>query len=170
MRAAPEILTPSIADTYRRAMERWDALLEAWYAGPLTLIHGDSHLGNCFEYPAEEGRSVGLLDFQAIHWSSGMRDVQYFLISSLEPEVLQACESDLIGLYCDELSRHGVELSREDAFERYRAFSFQTLLVGVVPLGLANLTEREATVRTITRRSAAAVERLGFREWLESLG
>jgi hypothetical protein len=170
MRAAPEILTPSIADTYRRAMERWDALLEAWYAGPLTLIHGDSHLGNCFEYPAEEGRSVGLLDFQAIHWSSGMRDVQYFLISSLEPEVLQACESDLIGLYCDELSRHGVELSREDAFERYRAFSFQTLLVGVVPLGLANLTEREATVRTITRRSAAAVERLKFREWVESLG
>jgi len=170
MRAAPEILTPSIADTYRRAMERWDALLEAWYAGPLTLIHGDSHLGNCFEYPAEEGRSVGLLDFQAIHWSSGMRDVQYFLINSLEPEVLQACESDLIGFYCDELSRHGVELSREDAFERYRAFSFQTLLVGVVPLGLANLTEREATVRTITRRSAAAVERLGFREWLESLG
>jgi len=170
MRSAPEILTPAIGDTYRMAMERWDTLLAAWYAGPLTLIHGDSHLGNCFEYPAKGGGpEVGLLDFQAIHWSKGMRDVQYFLINSLEPEVLESCEADLIGLYCDELAGRSVVLSREDAFEQYRALSFQTLLVGVVPLGLGNLTEREATVRTFTRRSAAAIERLGFREWMLDL-
>lgn len=99
-----------------------------------------------------------------------MRDVQYFLINSLEPEVLQACESDLIDLYRDELAGRGIVLSREDAFEQYRAFSFQTLLVGVIPLGLGNLTERETTVRTFTRRSAAAIERLGFREWMLAQG
>ncbi len=170
MRAAPEILTPAIGDTYREAMDRWDALLAAWYTGPLTLIHGDSHLGNCFEYPEGGETEVGLLDFQAIHWSKGMRDVQYFLINSLEPDVLESCEADLIDLYRDELAGRGIVLSREDAFEQYRAFSFQTLLVGVIPLGLGNLTERETTVRTFTRRSAAAIERLGFREWMLAQG
>ena len=98
-----------------------------------------------------------------------MRDVQYFMINSLEPDMLVAHERDLIGVYCDELAHCGVELGRDDAFQQYRAFSFQTLLVGVVPLGLGNLTERDSTVLAITRRSAAAVERLEFREWLEEL-
>ena len=168
VRAAPDILGPGIVETFRMAIERWDGLLEAWYSGPLTLVHGDSHLGNCFEYPGEGGSEVGLLDFQATHWSKGMRDVQYFLINSLEPEILQANEKELIGIYCDELARRGAALSREEAFEQYRAFSFQTLLVGVVPLGLGNLTERDQTVRTIARRSASALERLGFRDWMES--
>lgn len=170
MRSASDILPERIGETYRRALEKWDELLEAWYSGPLTLVHGDSHLGNCFEYPTQEGLKAGLIDFQATHWSKGMRDVQYFLINSLEPEVLAANEDDLIAVYRDELARYGVTLTRDDAFQQYRAFSFQTLLVGVVPLGLGNLTERNATVHAITRRSAAAVERLGFREWLESLG
>ena len=154
----------------REAVQRWDALLDAWYEGPLTLVHGDSHLGNCFEYPAEGGPEVGMIDFQATHWSKGMRDVQYFLINSLEPHVLEENEAELIGGYCDELAQHGVSLSKPGAFEQYRAFSFQTLMVGVVPLGLGNLTERDTTVRAITRRSAAAVERLGFRDWMQSLG
>lgn len=170
MRSASDILSERIGETYRRAIDKWDELLEAWYSGPLTLVHGDSHLGNCFEYPTEDGREVGMIDFQAAHWSKGMRDVQYFMINSLEPEVLAANEDDLIGVYCDELARYGVTLTRDDAFQQYRAFSFQTLLVGVVPLGLGNLTERDATVLVITRRSAAAVERLGFREWLGDLG
>ena len=169
MRLAPEILSSKIGETYRRALENWDQLLDAWYSGPLTMVHGDSHLGNCFEYPDEDGLRTGMLDFQAVHWSKGMRDVQYFMINSLEPDTLVAHERDLIGVYCDELAHCGVELGRDDAFQQYRAFSFQTLLVGVVPLGLGNLTERDSTVLAITRRSAAAVERLEFREWLEEL-
>lgn len=40
-------------------IEKRDALLETWYAEPLTLIHGDSNLANCFEYDAPEDRRVG---------------------------------------------------------------------------------------------------------------
>jgi hypothetical protein len=60
-----------------------------------------------------------------------------------------------------------VELAVADAWERYRAYSFQTLMVAVVSLGLGKLTEREATLRTVLRRSVAAVERVGFGEWLQ---
>jgi len=98
-----------------------------------------------------------------------MRDVQYFMINSLEPDVLEANEEELIRGYCAELSRYGVTLSFEEAWEQYRAFSFQTLMVGVVPLGLSSLTERSETVLAVTRRGAAAVERLEFREWVEGL-
>ena len=169
LRTAPDILPERVGETYRRAIEKWDTLLDAWYKGPLTLVHGDSHLGNCFEYMGPEGPRVGLMDFQATHWSKGMRDVQYFLINSLEPDVLEANEGALIHGYCEELARLGVSLGHDEAFDQYRAFSLQTLLVGVVPLGLGNLSERNETVRAITRRSAIAVERLGFREWLDDL-
>lgn len=169
LRAAPDLLSPKLGETYRRAIEKWDALLEYWYTGPLTLVHGDSHLGNCFEYPTESGTRVGMIDFQAAHWSKGIRDVQYFLINSLAPEVLAENEHRLITAYCDALAARGIELDTKTAFEQYRAFSFQTLVVGVVPLGLSNLTERNETVRAITRRSAAAIDRLHFRDWLETL-
>ena len=168
-KAAPDLISPRLVETCRLALDRWDAVLDAWYEGPLTLAHGDSHLGNCFEYPTETGPKVGMIDFQAVHWSKGMRDVQYFLINSLDSEVLAENEDALIRGYCAELERHGVTLSFDEAFEQYRAFSYQTLMVGVVPLGLSSLTERSETVLAVTKRGAAAVERLGLREWIEGL-
>ncbi|MGH0032795.1 MAG: hypothetical protein ACQGVC_23625 [Myxococcota bacterium] len=168
-RAAPEIFTRAHADLCRRAVDRWDALLAAWYRGPLTLLHGDSHLANCFEYPSPEGPRIGLLDFQGLHWGQGIRDVQYHLIDSLEPEVLAACEDALIDDYLEVLSEHGVPLDAGEARDQYRALSFQTLMVAVVSLGLGSLTEREETVRTVLRRSVAAVDRLGFGDWLATL-
>jgi hypothetical protein len=172
-KAAPELVSERLVETCQLALDRWDRVLEAWYAGPLTLVHGDSHLGNCFEYPGEPGAQattrVGLIDFQAVHWSKGMRDVQYFLINSLEPDVLAANDRQLIRGYCDALAKHDVVLDLDEAWEQYRAFSYQTLMVGLVPLGLSSLTERSETVLAVTRRGAAAVERLGLREWLEAL-
>lgn len=168
-KAAPDLVTERIVETCRLALGRWDDVLKGWYQGPLTLVHGDSHLGNCFEYSDGEERRVGMLDFQAVHWSKGMRDVQYFLINSLDPALLESEEEGLIRGYCAELEQRGVSLSFADAWEQYRAFSYQTLMVGIVPLGLGSLTERDATVRTFTERSARAVERLGFRDWVEGL-
>lgn len=168
-KAAPDLVSQELVDTCRLALGKWDAVLDGWYNGPLTLVHGDSHLGNCFEYPTDEGLRVGMIDFQAVHWSKGMRDVQYFLINSLDPEVLEENEETLIRGYCAELARHGATLSFEDAYDQFRAFSYQSLMVGIVPLGLAALTERDETVLALTRRAAIAVERLGFRDWVEGL-
>ena len=169
-RAAPDLFSAELAALCRRANERWDALMEFWYRGPLTLVHGDSHLANCFEYATPAGPRMGMLDFQAVHWSKGIRDVQYFLIHSLEPEVLAAHEDALIDHYLAELARFGVVLNAAEAREQYRAFSFQTLMVGVVSLGLGGLTERADTVRTVLRREVAAIERLRFGAWLDGLG
>jgi aminoglycoside phosphotransferase (APT) family kinase protein len=167
---ARDVFTPQLAALCRRAIARWDRMLEAWYGeGPLTLVHGDSHLGNHMEIAGPEGPRMGLLDFQAVHWSKGIRDVQYCLINSLAPDVLARHESSLIDHYVAELARRGVALDPDRAREEYRAFSFQTLMTAVVSLGLGGLIEREAVVRTVLERSAAAVERLGFADWLDRL-
>ena len=112
---------------------------------------------------------MGLLDFQGIQWCKGIRDAQYFLINSLAPEILEVHENDLIDDYIGALAEYGVTLGREGAFEQYRAYSFQTLMVAVVSIGLGSLTERDETVRTILERSVAAIDRLDFGEWLEAL-
>jgi aminoglycoside/choline kinase family phosphotransferase len=155
----------------RRALAKWDRLIDAWYAEPLTLLHGDSHLANCFEHPATDGTgtAVGLLDFQGVHWGQGVRDVQYHLIDSLEPDVLATCERALVDDYVAELARHGVALDRDRAWAQYRTLSFQTLVVALVSLGLGSLTEREETVHTVLRRSVAAIDRLAFDDVLARL-
>jgi len=168
-RAAPEIFTARHVALCRRAIARWDALLEAWYAPPLTLIHGDSHLANCFEYATDAGPRMGLLDFQGVQWCHGVRDVQYFLTDSLDPTVLAGCEDEMIRVYVDALARSGVVLDLAVARERYRAFAFQTLMVAVVSLGLGGLTERSETLRTVLARSVAAIDRLDFAGWLDRL-
>jgi hypothetical protein len=167
--AAPDLFAKRHVDLCRLAIEKWDALIEAWYSEPLTLIHGDSHLANCFEYTTPDGPRMGLIDFQGLQWCQGIRDVQYHLINSLEPEVLAEHEGELIDHYLAELGAHGIELAAEDAREQYRALSFQTLMVAVVSIGLGSLTERDETVRSVLRRSVAAIDRLGFREWLEAI-
>ena len=168
-KAAPDLFTADHVAVCRRAIERWDALVDYWYGGVLTLIHGDSHLANCFEYQGPDGPRIGMIDFQGMQWCGGIRDVQYFLVNSLEPDLLAAHEEQLIDFYIDELALHGVLLAAEDARTQYRAYSFQTLMVALTSIGLGTLTERDDTVRTILRRSIAAIERLDFASWLEEL-
>ncbi len=167
--AAPDLFAKGHADICRLAIEKWDLLIDAWYGEPLTLIHGDSHLANCFEYPTSDGPRMGMIDFQGLQWCKGIRDVQYSLINSLEPDILAAQEEELIDFYIAALAERGVVLDAAAAREQYRAFSFQTLMVAVVSIGLGSLTERDETVRTVLRRSVAAIDRLGFGDWLEGL-
>ena len=168
-RAAPETFTAEHAEIFRRATLKWDALIDSWYEDPLTLIHGDSHLANCFEYATPDGPRMGMLDFQGMHWCPGIRDVQYFLINSMDPELLAAHESELIDFYVGELRSRGVALDPGKAREQYRAFAFQTLMVAVTSLGLGSLTELDSTLHTILERSVAAIDRLEFSSWLDAL-
>jgi len=110
-----------------------------------------------------------MLDFQAVQWSKGVRDVQYFLINSLEPEVLEHHEASLVEHYVSELWRFGADANLSETREQYRAFVFQTLMTAVVAKGLGPLTERDKTVDAILRRSVAATQRHDIAGWLDAL-
>lgn len=166
---APEVVDEQLAATYVRTLDHWDAMLDLWYSGPLTLVHGDSHLGNTFEYDAGEGPRVGLLDFQGVHWAPGIRDIVYFLVNSLDAEHLATVERELVDHYLAELAARGVELDREETWRLYRSFAFQVLVVGVVATGLGGFTESDTVVETMLGRQVAAMDRLDYAGLLDEV-
>ena len=92
-RAVPLTRARGLLAGARRAVPARDRALGSPDRGLVCAVrsrssHGDSHLGNLFEIDTPDGPAMGMLDFQAVHWSKGMRDVQYFLINSLAPDVL----------------------------------------------------------------------------------
>jgi len=165
-RKAPDLFPKDMVELHKRALSKWDALMGYWFSDPLTLIHGDSHLGNFFV----TGDRMGMLDWQAVQWAKGIRDVQYFLINSMQEDVLAANERMLVSHYLAELARHGVMLGEDEAWAQYRAYAFQTLMTSVVSLGLGTMTDMDEVLEVILARSVAAIRRTDFAGWLDSLG
>ena len=168
---APKILDIPIGLKARGLRKEFDSLGTVMvpadhYWGAQTqrsLVHFD--IGNFFV----DGERMGMLDFQAPHWSKGIRDVNYFLVNSLPAGLLARHERELLGCYVEALRARGVALGAEEAWAQYRGFSFQTLMTIVTSLGLGPLTERDALMEEVLARAAAAVERTGFDDWLDAL-
>jgi hypothetical protein len=98
-------------------------------AGPLTLLHGDTPLGNTYVLP--DG-SAGLLDFQLSvrgHWAN---DVGYLLATALAAESRRQHERELIGFYLDQLRRNGVAEApdADEAWDCYRLAMVWGLAIG----------------------------------------
>ena len=151
---------------YQRAINNWDYLVDYWGRGPLTLVHGDSHIGNHFLH----GDEAGMLDWQAAQWGQGIRDVQYFLTDSLPADVLAANEQALVEYYLELLASHGVVLDFADVWYQYRGFSFQTWMTIVVSMGFGAMTEHmDELMPEIHRRCLASIERLQLGSWLDEV-
>jgi hypothetical protein len=129
------------------------ALEALWARPPLTLIHGDAHLGNLFF----DGPEVGFLDWQVAQRGQGLRDVTYFLTNSLSVETRRAHGEDLIRVYLAALAEAGgppVPFSL--AWEQHRLHALYTWISCIVTAAAATL-QREDVVRAGLERSSAAV-------------
>jgi hypothetical protein len=117
---------PEITPVVRAVSAALDTHADAYYrefeAGPLTLLHGDSHLGNTFASP--DGRS-GLLDWQVVWQGPGLREVAYFMVTGLETELRREHERELLERYLEGLRSGGIAdvPSYDEAFRRYRLFA-----------------------------------------------
>ena len=163
MKKRPADIPDEVAIAYRSSVRHWDQLLDYWFCGPLSLLHGDSHLGNFFV----SGDDMGLLDWQATHWGKGVRDVQYFLIDSLPADTLAAHEQDLVNYYVARRAHYGTPIDAQETWQEYRSFTFHTLMTIVVSIGFGALNEEQDTLMAeILRRSVAAVQRVDYAGWL----
>jgi hypothetical protein len=159
----PKAMTEDQINVYKKTINNWDSLSDYWFTGPLSLCHGDSHLGNFYL----KGTEMGMLDFQAVHWGNGIRDVQYFLIDSLPANILAEHERDLIQYYVERRGVHGTAIDFETSWQEYRSFTFHTWMTIVVSIGLAAMNEeQDALMAEILMRSVAAIERVDFSQWL----
>jgi hypothetical protein len=156
-RDRPEV-TPAVREVAAALDRHAPAYYREFDSGPLTLLHGDSHLGNTFAWP--DGRS-GLLDWQVIWRGPGLREVSYCMTTGLEPELRRAHEKDLIARYLEGLRAGGVEHvpDADAAFERYRVFAAEAWDATAMTINWRGLQAQE-NADAAFRRACAAVDDL----------
>lgn len=110
-------LTDAFAELATLYIERQSALEEVWDRGRVTVLQGDSHIGNLFE----DGGRPGFLDWGLIQLGTPMRDVGYFITMALTPAKRRKHERELIELYLDARVELGGEpIVFEDAWLQHR--------------------------------------------------
>ena len=98
------------------------ALYELWEKGPLTLLHGDCHVGNTYRLP--DGRA-GLLDWQVAFHGPPIREISYFIAGALSTEQRREHEESLLRLYLETLGERGVVPPQfDEAWDHYRFFFY----------------------------------------------
>jgi hypothetical protein len=161
-RGALRLDRPEATQAVHATAAALDANVDAYYrefeAGPLTLLHGDSHLGNTYSQP--NGHS-GLLDWQVIWRGPGLREVTYWMITGLDSDVRRDHERDLLQRYLDGLRAGGVSAvpTIDAAFERYRLFSAEAWDATAMTIAWPGLQAQE-NAEAGWRRACAAVEDL----------
>jgi hypothetical protein len=153
----PEV-TPAVRAVSNALDNHIDAYFREFESGPLTLLHGDSHLGNTFSMP--DGRA-GLLDWQVIWQGPGLREVSYFMTTGLEPDLRRDHERELLEHYLDGLRAAGVvDVPHYDkAFQRYRLFAAEAWNAIAMTLNSRSLQAQDNS-EAAWRRSCIAIEDL----------
>jgi hypothetical protein len=126
---APDVVANELEQEYKAAalgglpLDRLYAAVARLQAvndeGPLTVIHGDTHIGNCYLLPRE--KNAGLLDWQLMRVANWGNDIGYVISTALDVDERRRSERDLLEHYLDELRSLGVEAPAwEDAWRLYR--------------------------------------------------
>lgn len=135
--------------------ELWATLVDARSVldlAPVTLLHGDTHVGNTYLLP--EGG--GLLDWQLQVRGCWAHDVVYLLSTALDTEQRRAHGRRLVADYVGELGRLGVATppDADEAWEWCRRAVVWGLVVGWLICPPANYG-MDITVANIERMVAA---------------
>jgi len=76
--------------------------------GPRCLTHNDFRPDNMMFGNDKGGHAITVLDWQSFAYGVGATDLAYFLAGALTPEVRREAEPEMLQLYLDTLTEHGV--------------------------------------------------------------
>ena len=121
-----------LAPLARSVDELWEALWASQRMlakGPLTLLHGDPHMGNTYLLADDQ---AGLLDWQLMvrgHWAN---DVTYLICTALSTQTRRTEERWLLTHYLYALQHAGVvdPPTEDEAWESYRLAAIWGLVIG----------------------------------------
>lgn len=166
LRKMPEFVTPQLERGSQMLIDKFDPLTRSWDDGAPTLLHGDSHIGNVYFH----NDTVGFLDWQCSQRGQGVRDLAYFICTSVETELRRAHEKELIALYRDSLARHGVAAppSLDELWRQYRSHALYAWVAVTITAAAVDLQSADI-VRTSMARSAAALTDLDSLALLERI-
>lgn len=137
-------------------VDLWSSYVNSLRRYPMTLLHGDAHIGNTYVLPNNE---VGFLDWQVLRRGEWSQDVGYFLVGSLTPEDRRAHEKTLLQGYRAALQIPEAERpSDEQIWTRYRASIIYGLAIWLSTLGTDGWQSKDICRALVERYATAFVE------------
>jgi hypothetical protein len=160
---AHAIFADRYADTLEPELMRVCAELneasEHWFGregADRCLIHGDFRLDNMLFDIRGGAEPIAVLDWQTVAVGSGLTDIGYFLGCGIGDALRRQAERELIDLYCDEMTRRGVPLSRDAAWDDYRLGALHGVSTAVFSAAFVERTERgDANFLSMARGACA---------------
>jgi Phosphotransferase enzyme family len=135
----------------------WARYVATLVQGPMTLLHGDAHIGNTYVLP--DG-GVGFLDWQVVRRGEWSQDVGYFLVGCLTEEDRRRNERALLDEYrCSLTIPNELRPTPDELWLRYRASAAYGLAIWLSTLGSNGFQSREISM-ALTQRYAAAFDEL----------
>lgn len=130
---------------------------------PRTVWHGDLRLDNIL-FDARGGRSDAVIvDWQSTASGPGTTDVAYLIGTSLDPEVRQSRERDLVAAYHERLVSHSAvtDYSFDHCWLDYRAQALYALVLTLpVSMGVQPTERGDAMFGAMAARAAGHVHDL----------
>ncbi|MWA03544.1 phosphotransferase [Actinomadura sp. LD22] len=155
-KAAPRLPAEVTRYSGEQLLELWTRYVATLTDGPMTLLHGDTHIGNTYLLPDGD---VGFLDWQVVRRGNWSQDVGHFLIGSLTEEDRRASEAELMEEYRRALKLPADRLpSAEEAWLRYRASALYGLVIWLSTLGSVGYQTAEISQALVERFAAATAE------------
>lgn len=147
-----------------RQQALWDAYgrsFELLSQSPLTLVHGDSHIGNT--YMTREGR-MGYGDWQIVQRGGWAYDYCYILNTALKVEDRRNWQRELLRFYLDRLhAGGGPALDFDEAWLRVRQSTLYPYFAWVFTIGAGRMQptmQPDSISIPIIERASQAIEDL----------
>lgn len=86
---------------------------------PRCLIHGDFRLDNMLFDIRGRAEPLAVLDWQTVALGNALTDIGYFMGTGIGDALRRAHEEELLDLYCAEMTRRGIALTREAIWDDY---------------------------------------------------
>lgn len=161
-------LSTGLASLGAAGMEQWwTRYIRTVSRGPLTLLHGDAHVGNTYRVP---GCELGFLDWACVRKGNWAFDVGYFLVSALDVEERRRHDEDLVEEY-----RRALDVpvedrpTRDQAWLRYRSSIPYGLAVWLATASSVNY-QSHAICSNLVQRFGCAFEDLDTPGAIAELG
>lgn len=111
-------------------------------ASERSVCHGDFRLDNML-FDARGGRDpIAIVDWQTVAFDCPLRDIGYFLGCGIGSSLRRPHEEELLDLYCQEMSRRGVQMTRSAIWDRYRLGALNGVATAVFSAAFTERTER----------------------------
>jgi hypothetical protein len=130
-----------------------------WSSGPLTLCHGDSHIGNFFF--SKNLENAGYVDFQCLSAEYCLRDISYHMFNSYSVEMVEKNEIKVLSFYLtalqEEMKKKGKSQyltdipTLEKAMFYHCSYTMWVLTAWIVCCGLSDLVIEDFAIRSLQR-------------------